>query len=256
MPTTPRALLCAVAACLVLPGMIGVAECFSPLHQRLTSSRTTPTVAATHSPISDEDSPSEGVPEDISRRSILASSAGVALSSLLLGSGSLSSFAPPAIAGVPPDYGTDKRTVVLTGCNSGIGYDAAVRMAARGHKIVMACRTDEKARDAAARVSGDVPGADVIPAACDLANLDSVRSFVEGIKPALGEAGGVDALCLNAGLARNTAAKEVLRTMEGFELTVGTNHLGHFYLCNLILPQVSFIALVVSSTFGFFLLSN
>lgn len=239
MPPASRPIL---TTCLALLASIGLVECFSPLSQSSVGRTAYFGRLDVRAPMAFksalEDCDTECVTEDPSRRSMLSSSAGVALSSLLLGSGSLASGPSPAFAGVPPDLGSDKRTIVLTGCNSGIGYDAASRMASRGHKLILACRTEDKARDAAARIAAEVPAADVTPAACDLASLDSVKSFVEGIKPVVADAGGIDALCLNAGLARNTAAKEVIRTREGFELTVGTNHLGHFYLCNMILPQV------------------
>ena len=78
---------------------------------------------------------------------------------------------------------------------------------------------------------------------CDLADLNSIDNFVSQWKrqhqPGEGHNALFDAVCYNAGLARNTEAKEVLRTKQGFELTVGTNHLGHFYLNNLLLPLIN-----------------
>ena len=174
--------------------------------------------------------------EGISRRDAVANS-GAALASILLGGSALSW--PTAAFGA--DYGTDKRTIVLTGANSGIGYDAACRMASRGHKIILACRTAAKANDAVDRILADsgskVDDSDLIPLECDLASLRSIDAFAKNVKAALGD-GGIDSLCLNAGLARNTAATDVLRTEEGFEVTVGTNHFGHFHLNSLLLPKV------------------
>ncbi len=71
------------------------------------------------------------------------------------------------------------------------------------------------------------------PMECDLADLSSIDSFVRNLK---NDGDYVfDAVCYNAGLARNVDAKDVARTKQGFELTVGTNHLGHFYLNDLLL---------------------
>lgn len=180
---------------------------------------------------SDEETP------ELSRRDALSSTGG-ALASLLIGSSLSFGEVLPALAGTPPDYGTEKRTVVLTGANSGIGYDAATRLASRGHRVVLACRTQAKAEDTASRIRSELgrDDADVIPLECDLSSIASIDSFVRALK--LSIEGGIDSLCLNAGLARNTEAKDVLRTKEGFELTVGTNHLGHFYLNHLLLSKV------------------
>jgi len=68
------------------------------------------------------------------------------------------------------------------------------------------------------------------PVECDLADLSSIDKFVKGLPNR-----SFDAVCYNAGLARNTGASDVARTERGFELTVGTNHLGHFYLNHLLL---------------------
>ena len=177
--------------------------------------------------------------EGMSRRDALTNS-GAALASILLGGSALSW--PTAAFGA--DYGTDKRTIVLTGANSGIGYDAACRLASRGHKIILACRTAAKANDTVDRIKADladsgskVDDSALIPLECDLASLRSIDAFAKNVKAALGD-GDIDSLCLNAGLARNTAATDVLRTADSFELTVGTNHFGHFHLNSLLLPKV------------------
>jgi protochlorophyllide reductase len=79
----------------------------------------------------------------------------------------------------------------------------------------------------------------LVPAECDLADLKSIDKFVSDWKKTNGESAKFDAVCYNAGVARNTEAKDVLRTAQGFELTVGVNHLGHFYLHHLILPLIN-----------------
>jgi len=111
-----------------------------------------------------------------------------------------------------------------------------------GHEIILACRTLSKATDAAARIQEELQAdgytlkGNLIPKECDLADLDSVKAFAQDLKDGSCAKEGIDALCLNAGLARNTAATDVLRTKQGFELTIGTNHLGHFLLANLLIP--------------------
>jgi protochlorophyllide reductase len=85
----------------------------------------------------------------------------------------------------------------------------------------------------------------LIPMACDLADLTGVDSFVKQLS---GEK--FDAVCYNAGIARNTDAKDVARTKQGFELTVGTNHLGHFYLNHLILPMIKDSGRIVVTASG------
>ena len=137
-----------------------------------------------------------------SRRDVLLQSSGIALSSLLLGQ--------PALAAEP-------QTIVITGSNSGIGLEATKRLAAQGHKIVLACRTLAKAQDTAASLQGY--GGTLIPAACDLASLKSIDEFVNQLPALIGSGSKIDALCLNAGIARNTADTDCARTADGFELT-------------------------------------
>lgn len=117
-----------------------------------------------------------------------------------------------------------RRKIAITGANSGVGLEGAKLLAAAGHEVICACRTLEKA-EAAAKASGGTP------AVCDLADLSSVREFAKQAK-------GIDTLVLNAGLALNTAEKEARRTKDGFELTIGTNHLGHFLLYKLLEPDM------------------
>ena len=78
----------------------------------------------------------------------------------------------------------------------------------------------------------------ITPFECNLADTNSIDSFVSSWKQS-NDGQCFDAVCYNAGVARNTEAKEVLRTAQGFELTVGTNHMGHFYLNHLLLPLIN-----------------
>ncbi|RLM75813.1 oxidoreductase [Halorubrum sp. Atlit-26R] len=120
----------------------------------------------------------------------------------------------------------DGKTVVVTGANSGLGFEGTRAFAARGATVVMACRSVERAEDAAdeirADAGGEVDGAlDVRE--CDLASLDSVEAFAEGLKDGYD---AVDVLCNNAGVMAIPRSE----TEDGFETQFGVNHLGHFAL--------------------------
>jgi NAD(P)-dependent dehydrogenase (short-subunit alcohol dehydrogenase family) len=125
------------------------------------------------------------------------------------------------------------RTVIVTGANSGIGRAAATVLATAGARVVLAVRSLEKGRAAAAGMPGD---SDVRP--LDLASLSSVREFAAGWE------GEIDLLINNAGVM----APPLSRTAEGFELQFGTNHLGHFALTNLLLEKIRGRVVTVSST--------
>jgi len=125
------------------------------------------------------------------------------------------------------------RTVVVTGANSGIGLVAARQMAAAGARVVLAVRSIEKGEQAAATISGQC---EVRP--LDLSDLASVRAFADAWS------GGLDVLVNNAGVMAVPEA----RTKDGFELQIGTNHLGHFALTNLLLERIADRVVTVSST--------
>ncbi len=122
------------------------------------------------------------------------------------------------------------RTYIVTGANSGIGFEAARILAEKGARVVLACRTESKARDAIDGIRRARGDARVEFAALDLASLKSVRAFAEEVTRRLPE--GVDGLVNNAGLM---AVPRGL-TEDGFETQLGTNHLGHFALTALVLP--------------------
>ena len=123
------------------------------------------------------------------------------------------------------------RTVIVTGANSGLGAVTARELAAKGAKIVMAVRNTEKGEAAAQQISGQVEVRRL-----DLQDLSSVRQFADGVDKA-------DILINNAGIM---AAPYAL-TVDGFESQVGTNHLGHFALTNLLLPKLTDRVVTVSS---------
>ncbi|AFY31408.1 protochlorophyllide reductase [Calothrix sp. PCC 7507] len=126
-----------------------------------------------------------------------------------------------------------KSTVVITGASSGVGLQAAKALAQRGDwHVVMACRNLEKTESAAQSVG--IPQDSYTIMHLDLASLESVRQFVKNFR----ESGkSLDALVCNAAIYM-PLLKEPLRTPEGYELSVGTNHLGHFLLCNLLLEDL------------------
>ncbi|GGM11226.1 putative short-chain dehydrogenase/reductase [Nakamurella endophytica] len=121
---------------------------------------------------------------------------------------------------------------MVTGANSGIGRVTAREFAARGARVVLAVRDIGKGRQAAGGMSGRTEVRRL-----DLADLASVRSFADDLD------GPVDVLVNNAGLMTPPFG----RTADGFELQFGTNHLGHFALTNLLLPQLRGRVVTVSS---------
>jgi NAD(P)-dependent dehydrogenase (short-subunit alcohol dehydrogenase family) len=129
-------------------------------------------------------------------------------------------------ADIPDQTG---RRAVVTGANSGIGLVAARELARHGAAVVLACRNAAKGEAALADVRVAAPGADVTLAALDLADLGSVRAFA-----AATQAAPLDLLVNNAGLM----APPRRTTKDGFELQLGTNHLGHFALTGLLLDRL------------------
>lgn len=123
-------------------------------------------------------------------------------------------------------------TVVITGASSGVGLYAAKALAQRGWHVVMACRNLAKAQEAAQTL--EIPQDSYTLMEIDLGSLESVRHFVKDFR----ESGkSLDALVCNAAIYM-PLLKEPLRSPEGYELNVATNHLGHFLLCNLMLEDL------------------
>ncbi|KGF71757.1 protochlorophyllide oxidoreductase [Neosynechococcus sphagnicola sy1] len=125
-----------------------------------------------------------------------------------------------------------KLTVVITGASSGVGLYTAKALAQKGWHIVMACRDLEKAAQAAQSV-GMAPDSYTL-IHLDLGSLESVHRFVINFRA---RDLTLDALLCNAAIYM-PLLKEPLRSPEGYELTMTTNHLGHFLLCNLMLEDL------------------
>jgi NAD(P)-dependent dehydrogenase (short-subunit alcohol dehydrogenase family) len=123
------------------------------------------------------------------------------------------------------------RTAVVTGANSGIGWETARALAAKGARVIVACRSEEKGRDAEQRIRKAVSHADLRFEPLDLGSLASVRAFAEKVGTAESR---IDLLVNNAGVMMPPYGK----TADGFELQIGTNHLGHFALTGLLLPRI------------------
>jgi NAD(P)-dependent dehydrogenase (short-subunit alcohol dehydrogenase family) len=123
------------------------------------------------------------------------------------------------------------RTVIVTGANSGLGEITARELARVGAKVILAVRNTGKGDAAASAMTGEVEVRRL-----DLQDLASVREFSEGVD-------AVDVLVNNAGIM----AVPYAQTVDGFESQIGTNHLGHFALTNLLLPKLTDRVVTVSS---------
>ena len=121
------------------------------------------------------------------------------------------------------------RIVVVTGANSGLGYETSRAFAGRGAQVFMACRTAAKAEDARRRIVAEHAAASVELMTLDLASLASVRRFADELVKRTQK---LDLLVNNAGVM----ALPRRETEDGFEMQLGTNHFGHFALTGLVMP--------------------
>lgn len=124
------------------------------------------------------------------------------------------------------------KTVIITGASSGVGLYAAKALIDRGWQVVMACRDLDKAQRAATELGFPPESYQILK--LDLADFDGVRQFVQDFQ-ATGRS--LEALVCNAAVYL-PLLKEPLRNPDGYELSVATNHLGHFLLCHLLLPHL------------------
>jgi retinol dehydrogenase-12 len=124
----------------------------------------------------------------------------------------------------------DGKIAVVTGANAGIGKVTALELARAGAKVILACRSEPKGRDAMAEIKAAVPAADLEFLALDLASTDAVRKAAAELHDAVDH---VDILVNNAGLAGQRG-----QTKDGFELTFGTNHIGPYLFTRLVIDLV------------------
>ena len=124
------------------------------------------------------------------------------------------------------------RVAVVTGANSGIGFETARALAAKGARVILGCRSRTKGPQAAHRIREVVPDADVHFISLDLASLAGVGMFAKEVGV---EVDRIDILCNNAGVMM----PPLDYTKDGFELQFGINHLGHFALTAHLLPLLS-----------------
>lgn len=121
------------------------------------------------------------------------------------------------------------RVAIVTGANSGIGFETASALARKGATVVLACRNLTKGADAVARIEALSPKGSVSLIKLDLSDLDSVETFVSEFSASHDT---LDLLINNAGVMVPPHSK----TAQGFELQIGTNHIGHFALTLRLLP--------------------
>ncbi|HTI78107.1 MAG TPA: SDR family NAD(P)-dependent oxidoreductase [Mycobacterium sp.] len=131
-------------------------------------------------------------------------------------------------ADIPDQTG---RTAVITGANTGLGYETASALAAKGAHVVLAVRNLEKGKAAADLIARAAPSASVAIQELDLTSLDSIRAAADQLRA---DHASIDLLINNAGVMFTPKST----TKDGFELQFGTNHLGHFALTNLLLDRV------------------
>ena len=131
-------------------------------------------------------------------------------------------------ADIPDQTG---RVAVITGSNTGLGYETAAALAAKGAHVVIAVRNLDKGKDAAALIHKSSPNADVALQELDLTSLDSIRAAAEQLRATHDH---IDLLINNAGVMYTPKS----HTKDGFEMQFGTNHLGHFAFTGLLLDRL------------------
>ena len=125
------------------------------------------------------------------------------------------------------------KTVIITGANTGLGFETAKHIARKGgYNIILACRNMEKAEEAKEQIIKDTGNTSVCTMLLDTSSLQSVRGFVEEFKQMNVK---LDCLICNAGISPAHSGT----TADGFELVFATNHIGHFLLVNLLLSYMS-----------------
>ncbi|MHA1212647.1 MAG: oxidoreductase [Candidatus Heimdallarchaeota archaeon] len=125
-----------------------------------------------------------------------------------------------------------EKVIIVTGANSGLGFEDAKEFARKGAKIILACRNLDKANKALIKILAKIPEAQAEIIQLDLGSIESIRKFVVEFKE---NHNRLDILVNNAGILRVPYQK----TVDGFESQVGINHLGHFVLTSLLFNLLS-----------------
>lgn len=124
------------------------------------------------------------------------------------------------------------KTALVTGANSGLGLETALGLAEAGARVILACRSPDKAQQAATTIRSTCPQAELDSLQLDLASLDSVRHAVQQVAERYSQ---LDLLINNAGVM----GLPLSQTVDGFETLFGTNHLGHFALTGQLFELIS-----------------
>jgi len=124
------------------------------------------------------------------------------------------------------------KIVIVTGGNSGLGLETVRQLAKKGATVIMAARSEEKAKTAIAELNATIPNAQISLMLLDLASLESIKKFVETFRAKYKE---LHLLINNAGVM---ALPTRQKTADGFEMQFGTNHLGHFALTGQLLDLI------------------
>lgn len=123
------------------------------------------------------------------------------------------------------------KVIIVTGANSGLGYETSLALARKGAQVVLACRNMEKGETAVSQIRQQVPDASLELMALDLADLASIRQFAGEFQASHDR---LDVLINNAGIM----AIPYRQTADGFEMQFGVNHLGHFALTGLLIDRI------------------
>ncbi|MBN1215794.1 MAG: SDR family NAD(P)-dependent oxidoreductase [Candidatus Lokiarchaeota archaeon] len=123
------------------------------------------------------------------------------------------------------------KVAIVTGANRGIGFEVVKTLARKGAQVIMACRNLDNSEKAKEKILSEYPNVKIDIIHLDLANLSSIREFVTKFQEKYSR---LDILCNNAGIFQAPQQK----TVDGFELHFGTNHLGHFALTGLLIEMI------------------
>ena len=124
------------------------------------------------------------------------------------------------------------KTILVTGANSGVGFKTAEIAVYLGADVILACRSKDRAAEARLALLHDYPGASVTVMHLDLASLSSIETFAEELQSSKAD---IDTFVNNAGVFRQPGEK----TTDGFDLVIGTNYIGTYYLSERLLPYLS-----------------